>query len=369
MNDMGLIKDIYSPLFYDRFSESLSAVLPSFSKQDFTDRIFEDDFKNKEWKERMKHTTRVLHEFLPADFPKAVKTIKKIISALREQRFGEDNLAFMFFPDYIETYGLDDFDHAVEALEFITQFVSCEFAVRPFIIRYGDKMLEEMRRLSLHENHKVRRFASEGSRPRLPWAMAIPELKKNPAAVLPILENLKNDPSEWVRRSVANNLNDIAKDHPELVIEIAQKWRGISKETDAIIKHGSRTLLKQGHVAILKQYGLESKNIELGDFTILTPSVKIGDSLEFSIHLKNNDISSQTVRLEYAVYYQKSRGHLAKKVYKISERVYQPEEFAKVHRKQSFRLITTRKFHAGLHQLSIIVNGEEKALKDFELTI
>ena len=139
----------------------------------------------------------------------------------------------------------------MKAIEFITQFITCEFAVRPFLLKYGDKMMNQMRAWSLHKSHKVRRLASEGSRPRLPWAMAIPALKKNPMPVLTILENLKNDPSESVRRSVANNLNDISKDRPGMVLKIANAWKGQNKETDAIVRHGCRTLLKHGHPEVL----------------------------------------------------------------------------------------------------------------------
>ncbi len=229
-------------------------------------------------------------------------------------------------------------------------------------------MIRTMTGWSKHESYKVRRLASEGSRPRLPWAMAIPALKKDPSPVLPLLENLKNDPSEWVRRSVANNINDIAKDHPDVVIALAARWRGGSKETDAIIKHGCRTLLKQGHAEILEQYGLKSENIVLKDFKILTPEVKIGEGLEFTFSISNQNPSAQTVRLEYAVYYKKSKGHLAKKVFKISEKIYQPYAVANIHRRQSFKLITTRVFYPGDHQLSVIINGEEKEALDFMVT-
>jgi len=228
-------------------------------------------------------------------------------------------------------------------------------------------MIDEMIKWSLHENHHVRRLASEGSRPRLPWAMAIPFLKKDPASILPILENLKNDPSEYVRRSVANNLNDIAKDNPQIVLETASKWKGHSKETDAIIKHGCRTLLKQGHPEILSHYGLESTNIELSNFEIKTPTVKIGDYLQFHFHLNNKNTEPKTIRLEYAVHYKKAKGHLAKKVFKISEKIYQPNQLTKIERNQSFKLITTRVFHTGIHQLSIIINGTESEALEFDL--
>ncbi len=362
---MGLIKDIYSADFYDHFSRYLQRHAPSFNKKKFLSRIFDEGFAQMEWKERMQHTTRVMHSCLPADYPEAVNSINRIIADLRADGAGEDSLAYVIFPDYISSYGLADLKTSTAAIENITQFVSCEFAVRPFILQYHDKMMAQMLKWSLHKHYKVRRLASEGSRPRLPWAMAIPALKKDPAPLLPLLENLKNDPAEWVRKSVANNLNDISKDHPAIVLEIAGKWRGLSKATDAIIKHCCRTLLKQGHADVLQQYGLDGKGLTLSGFKILTPTVKIGDNLAFSFSINNSNETPKMVRLEYGVYYRKANGNLARKVFKISERDYQPGETIAIHRKQSFRIITTRKFYEGKHDLSIIVNGAEKGVKSF----
>ena len=365
---MSALKNLYSPAFYDRLSAVLAMSLTGFDKAKFIGLINSDGFEDKELKARMRHTAVVLHQFMPQDFGKAVTALQVIIENLREANFGEDSLACMFLPDYIEVYGLDHYDDAIKALEYVTQFTSCEFAVRPFLLKYEDKMLEQMLAWSLHNNYKVRRFASEGARPRLPWAMAIPSLKKDPSRLLPILENLKNDPSDFVRRSVANNINDIAKDHPDVVVAIAKKWKGAGKETDAIVKHGSRTLLKQGHTEILKLFGLDAAAIVFSGFEVFTPTVKMGDSVEFTFAIQNTSVEPQTVRLEYGLYYMKAKGHLAKKVFKISERIYQPAEKAVIVRKQSFRAITTRVFHAGEHKVSIIINGEEKApLLAFEL--
>ncbi|MWB95034.1 DNA alkylation repair protein [Flavobacterium sp. GA093] len=364
---MALIKDIYSVTFYENFAQAVAEVHPKFDKKLFIETIYEGDFAQKEWKERMKHTTVVLHQFMPENFPEAISLIDKIIQNLKKNKFTDGNLAFIFFADYIEMYGLEDFKTSAKAFVSITQFISCEFAVRPFILKYKEKMIDEMVKWSLHKNHHVRRLASEGSRPRLPWAMAIPFLKKDPVSILPILENLKNDPSEYVRRSVANNLNDIVKDNPEIVLEIVKKWQGISKETDGIIKHGCRTLLKQGHPEILSHYGLESTNIELSSFEIKTPIVKIGDYLQFQFHLNNKNTDAKTIRLEYAVHYKKSKGHLAKKVFKISEKNYPSNQLIKIERNQSFKIITTRVFHTGNHKLSIIINGTESDTLDFEL--
>lgn len=361
------LKDLYSPAFYDRLTRALVITIPNFDKEKFVKEIFTSDFESKELKERMKHTSKVLHHFLPENYPQTIELIKKTIAQLRVQGIGEDGLAFMFLPDYIETYGINHFEASVKALEFVTQFVSCEFAVRPFILKYANEMILKMQQWSLHESHKVRRLASEGSRPRLPWAMGIPFLKKDPASILPILENLKTDPSEYVRRSVANSLNDIAKDHPQVVLDIAKKWSGLGSETDAIIKHGSRTLLKQGHADILKHYGLDDRGILLTDFKILTPEIKIGESLEFSFSILNENPTEQKVRLEYAIYYKKQNGQNTKKVYKISERIYPAGASVNIVRKQKFVLITTRKFHLGNHQISMVINGAEKEISNFEL--
>jgi len=361
------LKDIYSLAFYDRLCVALQLVLPDFRKLAFTRKIFTPAFEQMELKARMRHTAVVLHEFMPADFREAAGVIRALISQLRAQGTGEDGLAYMFLPDYIEVYGLEDYDAAIPALEHTTQFVSCEFAVRPFLLRYFKPMMAQMKAWAKHDNYKVRRLASEGCRPRLPWAMAIPALKKDPAPALAVLEILKNDSSDWVRRSVANNLNDIAKDHPDIVLAIAAKWSGISRETDAIIKHGSRTLLKQGHSDILAHYGLDASQVQLSDFLITHPVIRIGDSLEFSFSITNNKDETQKIRLEYAVFYLRQNGSLSKKVFKISEKEYAAAATVRIVRRQKFIPITTRAFYPGAQRLSVIVNGEEKTIADFTL--
>jgi len=363
---MSLVKNIYSPSFYRQIADAFYAVYPKFNKAQFIERIYVDKFDDLEWKQRTKHTTEVLRDFLPDSFPQSASIIIQVIEKLSSNGI-KGGLEHIIFADYIETYGLDDFDVSVDSIAVITQFISCEFAVRPFIIKYKERMINEMLEWSKHPNANVRRLSSEGSRPRLPWAMAIPFLKKDPSLVLPILENLKTDPSETVRRSVANNLNDIAKDNPEVVIAITQQWIGKNNNTDAILKHGNRTLLKQGNTEVLALYGLESAVFEVSDLRIDTPLVEIGDSLSFSFTVKNLYNKPKILRLEYGVYYLKSNGTLARKVFKISEKMYAGGEENSIQRSQSFKLITTRKFYCGGHKVSILINGEETLIADFEL--
>jgi 3-methyladenine DNA glycosylase AlkC len=363
----NLFKDIYSKEFYNQLSEIMLITIPSFNKDAFNQLIFNEHFIHYELKERMTHTASVLDHFLSDDFGTAAESIKQLIENLRVAEIKEESIEFMFFPEYISMYGIDHYEESISAFEFITQFTSCEFAVRPYILKYEEKMLAQMVLWSKHPSNKVRRLASEGSRPRLPWAMALPCLKKNPMPLFPILDTLKNDSCEVVRRSVANNLNDISKDNPTIVIETAQKWQGYTKETDALIKHACRTLLKQGEPRTLQLFGFDSKNIILSNFEILTPEVKIGEALEFSFSLTNQNKTCKKLRLEYGLYYKKSNGDLSRKVFKISEREIDPNKVYQINRKQSFKLITTRKFYAGIHQLSIIINGQESQIKNFEL--
>ncbi len=364
------LKYIYSKPLFESFTETFLTVVPHFNKKGFINDIYNEEWDNLELKERMRHSTIVLHKHLSKNYKNDIKNILACVKLLRNNSklSDYDMLAYMFLPDYIEQYGLDDYDTSINAMELITPFTSCEFAIRPFIITYEAKAIKQLLKWSQHKNLHVRRLASEGSRPRLPWAMALPFLKKDPTSILPILENLKNDISEYVRRSVANNLNDIAKDHPEIVVSIAKKWFGKTKETDRLVKHASRTLLKQGHPKLMELFGFGSvKNIKIEDFKILTPKVKIGDSLEFKFQLKNTAKKSSKIRLEYAIHYQKANGSLSPKVFKISEKIYEGKSITNVHRKQSFKIITTRKFHSGLHKVSIIINGKTFNTLNFNL--
>ncbi|MEM9687121.1 MAG: DNA alkylation repair protein, partial [Bacteroidota bacterium] len=235
------LKYIYNQDFFNDFTAVLKGVIPDFDESAFLNTIYDDSWEQRELKQRMQHIIRVLKRHLPEDYEKGVSVLLEIVRQLQREGFGEPEFAFMFFPDFMARYGLKHYKTSVDAFEHVTQFTSCEFAVRPFIMAYPQQMMTQMLRWSTHKHPMVRRLSSEGCRPRLPWAMALPELKKNPEPVIPILENLKNDDSESVRRSVANNLNDIAKDHPDTVIALAKSWQGMTKHTDWVIKHGCRT--------------------------------------------------------------------------------------------------------------------------------
>ncbi len=187
----------------------IQAEYPAFDTQGFAARVFDESWEDLELKGRMRHITLALGDMLPADYRLALGILHRVLPSLGYYGFEK-----MVFPDYVGVYGLDDWEASMPALEVFTQEVSAEFAIRPFIIRYQDQTMAQMQRWAGHEHPEVRRLASEGSRPRLPWGIALPALKADPAPILPILERLRADEAETVRRSVANNLNDISKDNP-----------------------------------------------------------------------------------------------------------------------------------------------------------
>jgi 3-methyladenine DNA glycosylase AlkC len=365
---MTALKDLYTTKFFETFLTQATAIVPTIDKKKFIQEIYTKDWLNKELKQRTRHTTEVLHQFMPKEFKEASKKIVLISKKLREEKVSDFIYGYIFLADYIEVYGLNHLKESIDAMEEVTQFISCEFAVRPFILKYPNEMKHQMLLWSKHPNQHVRRLSSEGSRPRLPWAMGIPDYKKNPQQNIPVLENLKNDPSDYVRRSVANHLNDIAKDQPEVVIDIAQQWMGTSKETDALVKHACRTLLKQGQPSILKLFGLDNnQKVEVTHFKILTPKVKIGGELLFEFDIENKSTKEVLLRIEFAIYYLRQNGTHSKKVFKHSERTLLSKEKLCVVKKQSFRIITTRVFYTGVQKVSLIINGHERESGAFEL--
>jgi len=195
----------------------------------------------------------------------------------------------------------------------------------------------------------------------------LPALKLNPAPLLPILENLRQDPSETVRRSVANNLNDISKDNPDFVVERLRAWQGLGPETDALLKHACRTLLKQAEPRVMAMFGYRLEGFLTRDFEVSTPAVEFGDSLEFSFVLENTGTSSLKLRLEYAVHHLKKNGDHTKKVFKISERELAAGEVLRIERRHPIRPITTRVYYPGIHRVAVIANGVESPATDFEL--
>jgi len=353
------LKNLYNKQLIVTVSQEILKEYPAFDDRSFSRSVFDKNWENKELKKRMRHIAECLHDYLPPDYKESIK-ILKIVSA----KF--TGFEYMFFQDYVECFGLDDFATSVPALEHFTKYSSSEFAVRAFILKDEKRMMKQMRSWAKSDNHHVRRLASEGSRPRLPWAVALPAFKLDPQPILAILQTLKNDSSEYVRRSVANNLNDISKDNPELVLTLAKKWIGKNDNTDKVIKHACRTLLKQGNQRALALFGFtHAKHIKVRQFQVQA-DVAPGDKLPFSFILTSQHATLGKCRIEFAIDFVKANGSLRRKVFKISESDYS-EKTISVNKYFSFKKISTRKYYTGKHQLTVIVNGVEQISKSFKL--
>jgi 3-methyladenine DNA glycosylase AlkC len=340
---------------------AIAAAYPRFDRQGFLGLVLDPHWEARELKDRMHHVTRCLHQTLPSDFPTALDILKEIASCLH---------GFLPFvcSDYVECYGLEHWDLSMPALAFFTQFGSSEFAVRPFIVRDPARAMAILALWANDPNHHIRRLASEGCRPTLPWGMALPMLQKDPGPILPILEKLKDDESVYVRKSVANNLNAISKDHPDLALDIAGRWYGHSPRTDWIVRHALRTLLKAGNQRALALLGVAQQGrVRVDELTLDRASVPIGEWLHYHLTLRVEGEEPCQVRLELAVHYVKARGQLSRKVFKIREDTFAPGSYV-IKRRFSFADCSTRQHYPGRHDLTIVVNGVEAARASVDLT-
>jgi len=326
---------------------------PQFDAAKFVALVSDDSFQELELMQMGRRATEILAQLLPGSYVKAVEILRR---AAPEANGFE---AFCL-PTFVELYGLDDWDTSLPAMACFTKYSSAEFAIRPFILADPTRAMAFMEGLTQDAHPNVRRFASEGCRPRLPWAVSLPPFKKDPTPILPVLEKLKDDQSEFVQRSVANNLNDISKDHPELVLDICERWKGSSKSADWIIKRACRSLLKSGHRRAMLLFGFGAPtSLEVVGVGLSPKTAAIGGDVQLSFTLKVNTKRPCKVRLEYVVWYVKANGKTSGKVFQIREATLEPGGHAFT-RKLSFADQSTRKHYPGKHRISIVVNGVEK---------
>jgi 3-methyladenine DNA glycosylase AlkC len=355
------LKAMYNEPFLRAFVHILKKAYPPFDGEAFVRLVLGPGWEELELKARMRRITVSLGATLPADYERALD----VLEAIADECYG---FPYLFFPDFVETYGMAHWDRSVAALEKFTRMSSSEFAVRPFLKQDQPRMIAQMVKWSKHASDHVRRLASEGCRPRLPWADALPALKRDPAPIWPILEQLKADPSEYIRRSVANNLNDISKDHPEQVLAIAQAWKGSSEETDWVLRHGCRGLLRAAHPEVMAMFGIMPQNgVQVMEWTVTPAEVAIGGSVEFRYGLKVPEGESMKLRVELAVFFPRTTGKYYRKLFKLSEKIAPGGILLQGGRRFSFADLSTRRHYPGIHRLALVVNGQEVAIGDVSL--
>lgn len=351
---------VYSPEYILALGKQIHSVWPAFEVQAFQKSVLMGEWESMALKARMRRITETLRDYLPQSYSEAIAILKPVSTHF-------SGFAAMYFPDFVELYGLEDWDTSLPALAHFTQYSSSEFAVRPFILQDESRMMAQMSIWSVDENEHVRRLASEGCRPRLPWAQALPGFKQDPTAILPILLNLLQDASLYVRKSVANNLNDIAKDNPDIVVQWVEQYLGRHKHTDWILKHASRTLLKQAEPRILKLFSLgDIDHIAPVELLLNQSQVHIGEHLPFSFTLKTHSQSLGKLRIEYAIHFVKADAKQSRKVFKISESEFSEKQKSYT-RKHSLKQMSTRKHYPGEHKIELVLNGEVVAEQAFDV--
>ncbi|GAB6989661.1 DNA alkylation repair protein [Paenibacillus pini] len=355
------LKDMYHEPFLRQFAEKVHTAYIDFDIEAFINSTLANNWEELTLKERIRRISVTLGTYLPQQYDDALN----ILYAIDETCIG---FPYLFFPDFVEVFGQaeEDWMLSMNALERFTSKSSAEFAVRSFILRDPERMMNQMEIWAKHSNEHVRRLASEGCRPRLPWGQSLPLFKRDPAPILPILEILKADHSLYVRKSVANNLNDIAKDNPSIVIDTARRWIGNDLNTDWIIRHACRTLIRKANPDVLELFGYAKGDAEVSLITHASLSSEpkvfsIGESSELRYVLLIREGEPVRIRIEYGIDFVKARGQTSRKLFMLTDKIVPGGtrlHGARIHRWSD---LTTRRHYAGEHQIVLTVNGVEVA--------
>ncbi|KAL4448744.1 hypothetical protein ABPG74_012833 [Tetrahymena malaccensis] len=405
-----IINSMLTKEIVSQIGQQIKKSYSPFDNKAFLNQVFNDEWDSKRIKECVQHVSECVHQTLNLPYSQSLAILLDANKRL------EYTYSHLMFPYYVELYGQNNFHESMNALKEFTKTSTSEFAIRHFILQNEQEAMKYMYEWSKDSNFHVRRLASEGCRPLLPWSFKIPQYVKDPTPIIPILENLKQDPQIYVQKSVANNLNDISKNHPELILQICNSWSKINDQsTKFILKRACRTILKQGNQEALNLFGVASnESITVKNLNINQKKVKIGTSFSFSFDIEDTEFASKNqsqqlrtrknipinsdyenrddsdseenkniqqnqiiqnkdqkyqkmLRIEYKIDYLKKNGSYSPKVFIFRGQYALQKEKVSFEGFQNVEQIVTRKHYPGLHYLSIIVNGVEKAKVSFEL--
>ena len=346
------LKEIFNAERLQHIASEMSAVYPAFKAKAFLKHA-NAGLAELSVMQRMARVSESLHAVLPLDYVDALDVLRELAPRLNS------GFVSMSLPHYVASYGAHAFDTSMEALKYFTTFGSSEFAIRHFLRSDLERSLELMHDWAQDENHHVRRLASEGSRPRLPWSFRLETVQANPQLAAGILDRLKADESLYVRKSVANHLNDVTKEHPEWVLDTVEGWSLENRHTAWIAKHALRSLIKQGDLRALTVIGAGAKaEVELLDVKVVPAVVRLGETMTLSFTVKSLVPVEQRLVIDYAIDYVKANGGTSTKVFKLKTLELAGFGSEVVARRQVIKDFTTRKHYAGEHGVHVMVNGE-----------
>ena len=372
----GDFKDRISPQAIRQLGVALGSAWPGFEESEFVG-IAESGLAGLELKARVSHVSEALAATMPADFDDAAGVIRK---AMTSPDF--DGWIVYCVNDWVALAGIGSPDSALPLLGGLTARWTAEYAIRPFIEQHPDRTFEQFDLWIESPDEHLRRLVSEGSRPRLPWGRQLRAFIDDPRPTINLLDRLVDDPSAYVRKSVANHLNDISKDHPELVLETAARWlteaeqptedgpAGSGPDPDRrrwIVSHGLRSLVKDGDPAALRLLGFDPEaTVALTAFTIAPERIAIGDAVRIEFSLAAEDPTPAMV--DYRVHHAGANGARKPKVFKLKRTVLEPGVETAFRREHRIREVSVRRIHPGPHLIEIQVNGKVLAAATVEVT-
>jgi len=365
-----LLKASLNSLAVQQIADCLRDIDPTFDHDCFCQKA-NNGLEQLELKARVYHLIDALHQALPQDFEQASQILCQVKQHQLETK-APTIRAFTAWPliDYVAVHGLQHPETALKTLAQLTSLFSAEFAIRPFIQHHPELTFEHLHDWCDSSDHHLRRLASEGTRPRLPWGQQLPQFIDNPAPILPILEKLNADSEDYVRRSVANNLNDISKDHPQTVLAICKRWlEQPCNETQWIVRHATRTLVKQGEPKVFPLLGYTTKPQLDVTLTLTRHQLAIGENQTLQIQLKSKAPQSQNLLLDYAIHFMKANGQLSAKVFKLKTLTLPKGESLRLEKTHRFAPLSTRRYYSGVHKIEIKINGLSVAMASFRIEV
>ena len=364
------LKNHFGAEIPERIAGMIARVHPAFDHPGFVAAALEGyeelDLLPRGW--QIAHT---LHRFLPADYPTAAKILLASLGPRLDDTEGQGMAPFLYLPHvfFVAEYGLDHFEISMHAQYELTQRFSAEFSIRPYLEKHPAATLARLRLWATDPSPHVRRLVSEGTRPRLPWAPRLRQFQRDPAPVLELLELLKDDPALYVRRSVANNLNDIGKDHPALLVDTTRRWlEGASEERRWLVHHALRSALKRAERGALEVIGVgATATVEIGKVRITPQHARFGGAVEIAFELGNIGPTRQRLLVDFTIHFVKARGKTGAKVFKLKTIELGPRQTMVLSKRVSLAEMSTRKHYPGRHQVDVVINGESRPLGHFEL--
>lgn len=352
----------------DRLAAQIQAVYPAFDQHKFRQDAVRQ-LENLEMHGRVAQFSEALARHLPADKEQALQILTRSLPPILPSAENITN-GWLQWPvgKFIADYGLPHFETAMQAMIELTQRFSSEFAVRPFIEHQQNKTLDRLLQLTAHPSAHVRRWCSEGSRPLLPWGKKLKALQQDPSPVWPILEALKDDPERYVQTSVANHLNDIAKQHPDQVVSRCGIWiQNAGPARKWIVKHGLRTLIKDGHPDALALIGYPTAKHIKARLTLTPESIHIGESTQLTLELRNEHKQAQPLLIDYAVTYARKQAGTGRKVFKWTTIQIGAGESLTLQKKHPMKITSTRALYPGPHKVEVLINGQPLCDGAFQL--